>query len=384
MNISVVTGSRAEYGLLKKLIKFFNDDETINLNLIVTGTHLTYEYGYTVNEILEDGFSINKRVEIILSSDTASAVSKSIALGVLSFSDVFQEISTDLLVILGDRFEIFSAAVASSVHGLHIAHIHGGETTEGAIDEMFRHSITKMSNFHFCSTETYRKRIIQLGENPKNVFNVGAPGIDHIVESNYLSRKDTLNFLGLEDDDKYFLITFHPVTLEKDKSELYIDNLIKTLSEFTNYKLIFTSPNSDIAGKIILNKIKLETENFPNRSNLFLSLGQNKYLNALKHSELIIGNSSSGIIEAPSLNVPTINIGTRQKGRVKGYSVIDCDYSRKSISDAIKKGISRKFKEKIQSSEKLYGDGKSSHKIYRILKSLDLKNLSPKSFYDLQ
>jgi len=245
MKISVITGSRAEYGLLRWVLEYLKEDSDIDLQLIVTGMHLSHEFGFTVNEIINDGFTITKKVEMLLSSDTPIGISKSIGLGVISFSETFAELQPDLVLVLGDRFEIFSVASAALVANIPIAHIHGGESTEGLIDESIRHSITKMSHLHFTSTEEYRKRVIQLGENPRYVFNYGAPGLDNIRKINLLNREETLNVLELENEDKYFLITFHPVTLELNTSRKHIEQLLNALSKFDSFKLVFTASNSD-------------------------------------------------------------------------------------------------------------------------------------------
>ena len=381
MKLAVITGSRAEYGLLRWILEYLKEDSEIDLQLIVTGMHLSHEFGYTVNEIINDGFTITKKVEMLLSSDTPTGISKSIGLGVISFSEVFEVIEPDLVLVLGDRFEIFSAATAAMIRNIPIAHIHGGESTEGLIDEAIRHSITKMSHIHFTSTEEYRKRVIQLGENPKNVFNYGAPGLDNINKINLLERKVTLSFLELESDDKYFLITFHPVTLEKNSSKVDIEELLKALIEFDSYKLVFTATNSDTDGRIILKTISDFVAKNKNRARLFYSLGQKKYLSTLKHAELLIGNSSSGIIETPSLFKPSINIGNRQKGRVKAKSVIDSKQSLEAIKRSIKLGISKNFQKNLKDLTNPYGKGDSSIKIVEQIKKINLNELLAKKFH---
>ena len=383
MKISVITGSRAEYGLLRWVLEYLKEDSDIDLQLIVTGMHLSHEFGFTVNEIINDGFTITKKVEMLLSSDTPIGISKSIGLGVISFSETFAELQPDLVLVLGDRFEIFSVASAALVANIPIAHIHGGESTEGLIDESIRHSITKMSHLHFTSTEEYRKRVIQLGENPRYVFNYGAPGLDNIRKINLLNREETLNVLELENEDKYFLITFHPVTLELNTSRKHIEQLLNALSKFDSFKLVFTASNSDTDGRIILKIISDFVENNKNKAKLFYSLGQKKYLSALKHSELLIGNSSSGIIEAPSFFVPSINIGNRQGGRVKAKSVIDSAQSIQGITSSISKGISKNFKNSIKGLINPYGNGGSSMKIFKRIKEMDLNLLRSKKFHVL-
>ena len=383
MRICVVTGTRAEYGLLRWIMQYIKDDVDLELKLIVTGMHLSPEFGLTYTSIEEDGFLIDKKVEILLSSDTPVSISKAMGLGIISFAELFSEIKPDLLLLLGDRFEAFAAASAAMIGNIPIAHIHGGESTEGLIDESIRHSITKMSHLHFTSTMIYKKKVEQLGEHPSRVFNVGAPGLDNIKKLHLKTKKIIYKILGLNLNDKFFLITYHPLTLDINNSEEKFDYLLEALSEFKEYKLIFTMPNADTNGRIIMDKIKSFHLNDPSSGNWFYSLGQLNYLSALRQASLVIGNSSSGIIEAPSFKVPSINIGNRQKGRLKPLSVIDCSLSKKEICLAIKKGMSKKFRHTILNLNNPYGEGNSSKAIVKIIKRFDLMEVLNKKFYNL-
>ena len=383
MKICFITGTRAEYGLMRWIIQGVHDDRDIKLQIIVTGMHLSPEFGLTFKEIEKDGFAINKKIEILLSSDTPVGISKSTGLGLISISEAVSELNPDLIVLLGDRFESFASATAAMIARIPIAHIHGGESTEGLLDEPIRHAISKMSHLHFTSTEVYRKRIIQMGENPSRVYNSGAPGLDNIYKLKLKNKKELFDKLSLRTDDKYFLITFHPVTLEKNTAEIYIDELLNALGEFSDYKLIFTMPNADTDGRIIYQKIQKYFSDNPSKGELYKSLGQLNYLSALKYSSLVIGNSSSGLIEAPSFKVPTINIGNRQKRRVKAKSVIDCEPNKTSIVKAIKMGLSNEFLKKTKSVINPYGNGGASEKICDIIKSANLKGIIFKEFYQI-
>lgn len=380
--ICVITGSRAEYGLLFWLIKSIKEDPKLELQLIVTGMHLSPEFGLTYKKIIKDGFLITKKIELLMSSDSSIGISKSIGLGVISFSEVLMDLNPDICVVLGDRFEIFSAVVASMVSRIPIAHIHGGELTQGAIDEAIRHSITKMSHLHFVATNEYAKRVIQLGENPNTVFNFGSPCIDNIKNLKLFERSKFEKLIDFKLGKLNFLVTFHPVTLENKTSENQFKELLMALSNFKNAKIIFTIPNADTDGRIIINMInKYVKENYIN-SISFKSLGQQKYLSALMHVDLVIGNSSSGLIEAPSFKIPTINIGDRQKGRIKATSVIDCEPNSKNITDAITKSLSNEFQENLDKTKNPYGNGGASLKIKNILKNFNFNSILKKHFRD--
>jgi GDP/UDP-N,N'-diacetylbacillosamine 2-epimerase (hydrolysing) len=384
MKICIVTGTRAEYGLLYWTIKKLLSDKYFEVQLIVTGMHLSPEFGLTYKQIEDDGIKIDRKIEMLLSSDTSTGISKSIGVGIIGFADAYKELKPDLILLLGDRFEIFSAATAAMITKIPIAHCHGGEATEGLIDESIRHSITKMSHIHFTSTEEYRKRVIQLGEQPNWVFNVGALGIENINRLKLLNKIDFENSINLKLSSKVFLITFHPVTLEKSTAEEQFKNLLLALKTFKNTTFIFTLPNADNDGRIIIDLIHDFVSKNKNFSRAYISLGQLRYLSAIKHSDLVIGNSSSGLIEVPSFKKPTINIGDRQRGRVCGPSVINCKPIKKEIINSIEIALSKKFNQKLASTKNPYGSKNSSIEIVRILKKILVGgDLVKKRFYNL-
>lgn len=384
-NICVITGTRAEYGLLYWVMKSIDLDPKLNLQLIATGMHLSSEFGLTYNQIEKDGFIINKKVEVLLSSDTSIGISKSIGLGMISFAEAYQELKPDIVLVLGDRFEIFSAVSAAMIARIPIAHCHGGEASEGLIDEPIRHSITKMSHLHFCSTDKYRERIIQLGESPKSVHNVGALGIESINKLNLLSKKDFEDSISFKLNKDYnFLVTFHPVTLEKSTASQQMFQLLKALDSIDNCNIIFTKSNSDSGGRIINDMIEEYVFKNSKKTICFTSLGQLRYLSALKHVDCVIGNSSSGLIEVPSFKKATVNIGDRQRGRIIGKNVIQCEPEFKEIQKAILKAISSDFKKNVLlKSRNPYGTGNSSNIIVDKLKNIKLNNILKKKFYDL-
>jgi len=382
--ICVVTATRAEYGLLKPLIFKLKEDKDIDLKMAVTGMHLSPEFGLTYKEVINDNIDIDEKIEILMSSDTNVGVCKSMAMAMMSFSEYFNRIKPDMIIILGDRYEIFSIASVATVLNIPLAHIHGGELTEGAYDDVFRHSITKMSYLHFTSCEAYRKRVIQLGEDPKRVFNVGAIGLDSIKSIKLLSLNELEESIDFKLDKKFGIVTFHPVTLEIGAAEEQCNELLMALDNFNNMKFIITKANSDTDGRIINKLIEEYASRNKERILVVSSLGQLRYLSAMKYSSMVIGNSSSGIIEAPSFKVPTVNIGSRQKGRIKARSVIDCEVKKDEIILAINKALDLKFLRSIKDIENAYGDGESSEKIIVNLKKcingrIDLK----KEFYNL-
>ena len=359
------------------------NDESLMLQLVVTGMHLSPEFGLTYQQIEKDGFKINYKVEMLLSSDTSVATSKSMGLGVIGFADAYETLKPDLIVVLGDRFEIFSAVIAAMTTRIPLAHIHGGETTEGVYDESIRHSITKMSHLHFTSTETYRKRVIQLGEQPKHVFNVGAPGIENIKCLSLLSRDRFEKSINFKLNKKNLLVTFHPVTLENSFAELQFSYLLKALDDLHNTHILFTKANADAGGRIINNLIDNYVNSHSDKAIAFTSLGQLGYLSAMQHVDGVIGNSSSGLIEAPAFNIGTINIGDRQKGRIKAESVIDCLPTVISIKDALTKLYSTNFDKTLKSVKSPYGEGETSEKILDVIKNFPYDGLIKKKFYDL-
>mgnify|MGYP001184226685 FL=1 len=381
--ICVITGTRAEYGLLYWLMKEVKCDADLILQILVTGMHLSEEFGNTYQQIEEDGFVINKKIDILLTSDSELSISKSMGLGIIGFADAFKKLKPDLIVVLGDRFEIFSAVSAAMIAKIPVAHLHGGEATEGLIDEPIRHSITKMSHLHFAATDEYRNRIIQLGEQPDRVFNVGGVGIDNISKLKLLSKIDFENAINFKLAKKNILITFHPVTLEKSTSRIQFQELLDSISELKNTKIIFTKANSDTDGRVINSMID---EYVANRDNTvaFKSMGQLNYLSALQFMDAVVGNSSSGLIEAPSFKIGTIDIGDRQKGRMKAKSIITCLPNKVSIDSALSQLYSKEFKRIINEVVNPYGTGGASKKIIEIIKNINLDNIIKKSFYDFK
>lgn len=381
--ICVVTGSRAEYGLLYWLMKEIQDDSDLELQVIATGMHLSPEFGLTYRVIEEDGFIINAKVEMLMSSDTPVGITKSIGLGVIGFADVLDRLKPDIMVVLGDRYEILAAAQAAMVARIPIAHISGGEKTEGVMDEAIRHSITKMSHIHFVSAEPYRKRVIQLGETPKMVYNYGDPGLENIKRLKLLNRKELEKSLNFKLGAKNILVTYHPVTLsEKDSGEV-INNLFKALDDYPEAKIIITKPNADTGGRVINRMIDEYARRQPDRVYACTSLGQIRYLSVMKYCDVVVGNSSSGIVEAPFMRKPTVNIGDRQRGRLKAQSIIDSDEIFDAIYSAIGKALSPEFQQLLSKFESLYGTGKVSHKIKELLKTVNLEGIVLKAFYDL-
>lgn len=381
--IAVVTGTRAEYGLLYWLMKDIADNKFLDLSIFVTGMHLSPEFGLTVRQMEKDGFEDFRKVEMLLSSDTPVGITKSLGLGVIGFADAFEEEKPDLLVVLGDRFEILAAVTAAMIARIPVAHLHGGEATEGLIDESIRHCITKMSHLHFTSTDEYRNRVIQLGEEPHNVFNVGACGLDNLNRLSLLSKSEFQRSINFELGDKNLLVAFHPVTLETQSSDEQIKSLLRALASQEDAKLIFTHANADTDGRIINARIdKFVSEDPVNRVS-FSSLGQTLFLSALKHVDGIVGNSSSGLLEAPSFKIGTINIGDRQRGRIKADSVISCGCEESEIRDALCILASAAFQARLRKVESPYGSGPVSKKIIEILQNRNFKSLLKKQFYNI-
>jgi UDP-hydrolysing UDP-N-acetyl-D-glucosamine 2-epimerase len=380
--ICVVTGGRAEYGLLCRLMKEIQTDETLQLQIIATGMHLSPEFGSTYRQIESDGFEISAKVEMLLSSDSPVGIAKSIGLGVSGFADALNQLQPDILVVLGDRFEILAAVQASMIARIPVAHIHGGESTLGAVDENMRHAITKMAQWHFVAAEAYRKRVVQLGEAPDRVFNVGAPGLDHFQDVNWLDKPALERELGISLDSPVFLVTYHPETLGKRTPLEGMNELLAALDVFPDARIIFTYPNSDAGGRILIARINEWVSANQSRARAFISLGQEKYLSLLKIIDAMIGNSSSGLIEAPVLKTAAINIGDRQKGRLKALSVIDAANDRNAIINAIQQVLSEKFRKELPSIASHYGTGGASRKIKDILKLISIE--TQKCFFDIQ
>nr|WP_314552477.1 UDP-N-acetylglucosamine 2-epimerase [uncultured Capnocytophaga sp.] len=380
--ICVITGTRAEFGLLRPLIELINKDIELQLQLIATGMHLSPEFGYTLDEITAAGFAVNKKVECLLSSDTSVGISKSIALAVSGFADALEALQPDLVVVLGDRTEILGAVIAAGMANIPIAHLHGGETTEGAYDEAIRHSITKFSHLHFTSTEIYRKRVIQLGEQPDTVFNVGAISLDSIKKLELLDREAFEKSIGFKLKKRNVLITYHPVTLEKEAPIETFENILTALDELGDTGLIFTHANSDKNGRIINKMIAEYVEAHKDKAVSFKSLGQLRYLSALQFVDFVIGNSSSGILEVPSFYIPTINIGDRQKGRICSESIINSTNTLEDIRKSITFALNKEFREKIQQQKMLYGNGTAAEQILKVIKEHPVISLK-KSFYNI-
>ena len=381
--ICIVTGSRAEYGLLFWLMKGIQQKPELDLKIIVTGMHLSPEFGLTYRVIEKDGFNIDKKIEMILSADTPASISKSTGLGLIGFSEAFNEIKPDLVIILGDRYEILPAAIASLFSRIPIGHIHGGETTEGSVDEAIRHSITKMAWWHFVATKEYRKRVIQLGEDPKRVHLVGGLGVDGIKKTKLLNKTDLEKVLDFKFGKRNLLVTFHPVTLEDDTSKKQFKELLFCLDKLKDTNIIFTLSNSDTSGRIINNLIQRYVKGHSFNTIFYTSMGQLNYLSSLQFVDGVVGNSSSGLLEAPTFSVGTVNIGDRQKGRMKAKSVIDCEPKRTSIKKAIETLYSEDFKKILPSIENPYGKGNASEKIIEILLKKKIPKQPKKNFYNL-
>ncbi len=382
--ITILTATRAEYGLLRPIIKALQDCGEFCVNVVVTGAHLSPEFGQTYKEIEEDGIRIDRKIEILLSSDTPVSISKSMGLGIISFAEYFNENRPDALLVLGDRYETLAVCIAAMNALIPIIHLYGGETTEGAVDEAIRHSVTKMSYLHFTSTEQSRKRVIQLGELPERVFAVGSIGVENALNMSLLSKKDLAENLQFPLDDPYAVVTFHPVTLEGNTSEAQIREILNALNAHKEIKYIFTRANADAEGRII-NVILEQYVQMHGNAIIVDSLGALRYLSALKYAAFVMGNSSSGLAEAPSFHIPTINIGNRQRGRLQGESVINCGPIAEQVCQAIETALSEEFKQIAQKAVNPYGDGNTSIKIVEILKDqlinkeIDLK----KKFYDI-
>ena len=381
--ICVVTGTRAEYGLLYWLMKEIESDEDLELQIIVTGMHLSPEFGLTYKEIEKD-FKIDKKIEMLLSSDTSIGISKSMGLAQISFAEAYDELKPDIVVVLGDRYEIFSAVSSAMIARIPIAHLHGGETTEGAFDESIRHAITKMSHLHFTATDEYKNRVIQLGEHPSRVFNVGGMGIENIKRLQLLNREEFEKSINFKLNKKNILVTFHPVTLENATTKEQFQELLDAIDELEETNIIFTKANSDTDGRVINQMIDEYVAKNADKSVGFTSLGQLRYLSALQFVDAMVGNSSSGLAEAPSFQIGTINIGDRQKGRIKAESIIDCLPNKESILKAFVKLYSKDFQNSLLQVKNPYGDGCASEKIIAEIKKSDLENIIKKSFYNIK
>lgn len=382
--ICIVTGARADYGLLFMLMRHIQDDLDLTLQIIATGSHYSPFHGLTYLQIEKDGFQIDQKIEILLANDSPNALSKSLALASIGFSDAYEKLKPDIVIVLGDRFEILAAVQTAMLAQIPIAHIHGGEITEGSTDDSIRHAITKMSHLHFVATDEYARRVIQMGEDPSRVFNCGAPGLDSIYLTSLCSRQELENILDFQFQEKIFLITYHPATLQnKDYLESATDNFLLALSNFKDVSLIFTKPNADVLGLRLTQKISNFVSN-NSKSKLFDSLGQKYYYSLLNIVDAMIGNSSSGLIEAPIFNIPTVNIGSRQLGRAHGNSVINADDTYESIVLSIEKALNSDFRKTLNINSSPYGiGGKNSLMIKNILKETKTDGILLKKFKNI-
>ncbi|KPL93032.1 UDP-N-acetylglucosamine 2-epimerase [Vibrio sp. L5-1] len=379
--VAVFTGTRAEYGLLFWLLKDIQSDPDLTLQLLVSGMHLSPEFGDTYKQIEKDGFQIDEKIEILLSSDSPVGTAKSMGLGVLGFADALSRLAPDVLVILGDRFEALAAAQTAMILRIPIIHLHGGEITEGAYDDAIRHAITKLSYLHGTSTDEYRNRVIQLGESPERVKNVGAIGLDHLNRGSFMTISELSESLNFDLTGPYFVVTYHPVTLGDESPEDSFQALLDALDEYPNHQIILTYPNADDGGRRIIPMLEAYAAKQPSRVLAIPSLGQIRYLSSVKHAAAVIGNSSSGIIEVPAFDVPTINIGSRQKGRLAAKSVLNCEPSLASITEAISDAVKRNYKLDGETIINPYGQGDTSAQVIEMLKSLRFER--SKAFHDL-
>ena len=380
--ICVITGTRAEYGLLRWVMQGIKNEPEFVLQIVATGMHLSPEFGLTYREIEKDGFHIDRKVEMLTSSDSPVGIAKSMGLGLIGFADVFFELQPDLIVVLGDRFEIFSAVSAALIARVPVAHLHGGENTEGAFDEALRHSITKMSHLHFVAAESYYHRVIQLGEEPKSVFLVGGLGVDNIKQLKLLDRAELEASLDFKLGQKSLLITFHPVTLEASSAVIQMNELLAALSALIDTQLIFTLPNADTYGRKLIKMVELFVAAH-NNARAYTSLGQLRYLSCVAQVDGVVGNSSSGLTEVPSFRKGTINMGDRQRGRLQAASVINCEPTRTSIETALRRLYSVEFQQILNRVVNPYGQGGASAKVVETLKLTNLNGLVKKKFHDL-
>ncbi len=380
--ICIITGTRAEYGLLRWVMQGIKDDSELTLQIIATGMHLSPEFGLTYREIEKDGFQIDRKVEMLTSSDTPVGIAKSMGVGMIGFADALNDLRPDLIVVLGDRFEIFSAVSAALVARVPVAHLHGGEATVGAFDEALRHSITKMSHLHFVAAEEYRQRVIQLGEQPDRVFLAGGLGIDNIKRLKLLDREELESSLDFKLGIKNLLITFHPVTLENATASDQMAELLAALSDLTDTQLIFTLPNADTGSRALIKMVEQFAAQHPN-AHAYTSLGQLRYLSCIAQVDGVVGNSSSGLAEVPSFRKGTINIGDRQLGRLQAASVINCEPARPSIAAALKRLYTTDFQLSLSQVRNPYGEGGASEKVVETIKHHALDGIAKKVFYDL-
>ncbi len=381
--ICIVTGTRAEYGLLYWLLREIKQDPDLDLQLVACAAHLCPEYGMTVTQIEADGFTVDARVEMLLTGDSKLAMAKSTGLGIIGFADTFDRLEPDILVILGDRFEMLAAAQTALLMNIPIAHIHGGEITTGAVDDSIRHAITKMAILHFTAAAPFRRRVIQMGAAPQKVFNTGAPGLEHLQRTPLLNRDQLADTLAFDLDAPLFLVTFHPVTRGTEDSRTALKELCYALEAFPTSRIVWTFPNADAESHMLRKITEQWATSYPNQVLLIASLGQQHYLSALKMADVAIGNSSSGIIEAPAAGTPTVNIGSRQEGRPRAASIIDCKAERNAITTAIEQVMQPDFRQRVDEMELPYGSGKTASAILHQLKGIELHGLTCNEFYDM-
>jgi UDP-N-acetylglucosamine 2-epimerase (non-hydrolysing)/GDP/UDP-N,N'-diacetylbacillosamine 2-epimerase (hydrolysing) len=382
--ICIVTGTRAEYGLLYWLMREVQDDPDLELQVVATGMHLSPEFGLTYQEIEDDGFEIDETVEMLTSSDSPVGIAKSMGLGTIGFADALQRLDPDVLVLLGDRYEILSVAQTALVARIPIAHIHGGEATKGVIDDPIRHALTKLSHYHFVTAQPFRDRVIQMGEHPERVFQVGAPGLDHFERMELMNRDEFETSIDFGLGERSCIVTYHPVTLSESSPAEPFAELLAALDSIPDLRIIFTKSNADTEGRVINQMIDEYVQSHRDRACAFTSLGQRRYLSALHHVDAVVGNSSSGLIEAPAVPVPTVNLGDRQGGRLRAASVIDCEEEEASISDALDRALSSTFRNHIRDVTSPYGDGHASSRIKETVKDMPLgERILKKGFYDM-
>lgn len=383
--ICTFTGTRAEYGIMSRLFRMIADDPELQLQIIATNMHLSPEFGLTYKEIESDGFHIDKKVEMLLSSDTPNGTVKSMGLATIGFADALEDLNPDLAVILGDRYEMLAAAEACLIYKIPVAHIAGGGITTGAYDDAIRHCITKMAHLHFTSTEEHRKRVIQLGEQPDRVFWSGALGVNNIRNEEIMPLCELEKSLNFTLGERFLLVTFHPVTMENGTASEQCDNLLKALEEINeNYQLLFTLPNSDTNGRIITAKVKEYVNKHPTQAYSITSLGKKRYYSALKYATAVVGNSSSGLIEAPIFNTPTLNIGNRQQGRTRCDSIIDVPATLDGIRVGLTESLSKEYKEIAKNVKSPYEKDDTLETIFNIIKAYPIEGIIKKSFYDLK
>lgn len=382
--ICVFTGTRAEYGIMSRLFRLIDNDPDLQLQIIATNMHLSPEFGLTYIEIEADGFHIDKKVEMLLSSDTPNGTVKSMGLALIGFADALEDLKPDVAVILGDRYEMLAAAEACLIFKIPVAHLYGGEITEGAYDDAIRHCISKLSHLHFTSTDEYRNRVIQLGESPERVKYVGALGVDNIRNEEIMPLEKLEDSLQFKLGEKFLLVTFHPVTMENATAAEQCDSLLKALSEInSNYQLLFTLPNSDTDGRIIIQKINDYVSAHSDKAFAITSLGKHRYYSALKFATAVVGNSSSGLVEAPSFHIPTLNIGNRQQGRTRGESVIDVDSTYEGIREGLNKALSTEFINRAKKANNPYEKENTRLEIFNTIKTYPLEGLIKKHFFNL-